>query len=72
MKAIDSLRKQFHFLLKDAGLVDENLMSYNIWSRDENLVRAVICAGLFPGICSVVVSSYFACTLIVLSHLHSN
>lgn len=54
MKAIDSLRKQFHFLLKDAGLVDENLMSYNIWCRDENLVRAVICAGLFPGICSVV------------------
>ncbi|KAI0507938.1 hypothetical protein KFK09_014066 [Dendrobium nobile] len=54
MKAIDSLRKQFHFLLKDPGLVDENLMSYNIWSRDENLVRAVICAGLFPGICSVV------------------
>ncbi|KAK8965211.1 putative pre-mRNA-splicing factor ATP-dependent RNA helicase [Platanthera guangdongensis] len=54
LKAIDSLRNQFHFLLKDTGLVDENIAPCNIWYRDENLVRAVICAGLFPGICSVV------------------
>ncbi|KQK02430.1 hypothetical protein BRADI_2g01360v3 [Brachypodium distachyon] len=26
----------------------------NKWSRDENLVRAVICAGLYPGVSSVV------------------
>lgn len=54
LKAIDSLRKQFHFLLKDTGLVHESIAPCSIWCRDENLVRAVICAGLFPGICSVV------------------
>ncbi|KAL0380131.1 UNVERIFIED_CONTAM: DExH-box ATP-dependent RNA helicase DExH3 [Sesamum angustifolium] len=53
LKAIDSLRKQFLYLLKDVGLV-ENIESCNGWSRDEHLIRAVICAGLFPGICSVV------------------
>lgn len=55
LKAIDSLRKQFIFLLKDTGLVDENFSTCNKWSRDENLIRAVICAGLYPGICSVMV-----------------
>ncbi|WOL01197.1 DExH-box ATP-dependent RNA helicase DExH3 [Canna indica] len=54
LKAIDSLRKQFLFLLKDTGLVDENFSTCNKWSRDENIVRAVICAGLYPGVCSVV------------------
>ncbi|KAJ0962773.1 hypothetical protein J5N97_027895 [Dioscorea zingiberensis] len=54
LKAIDSLRKQFSFLLKDTGLVDEENIMCNKWSRDENLVRAVICAGLYPGISSVV------------------
>ncbi|XP_010926080.1 DExH-box ATP-dependent RNA helicase DExH3 [Elaeis guineensis] len=54
LKAIDSLRKQFLFLLKDTGLVDENFSTCNKWSRDENLVRAVVCAGLYPGVCSVV------------------
>lgn len=56
MKAIDSLRKEFYSLLKDAGLVDSNPTTYNVWSYDENLLRAVICYGLYPGICSVVVS----------------
>ncbi|KAE8077239.1 hypothetical protein FH972_015819 [Carpinus fangiana] len=54
MKAIDSLRKEFFSLLKDTGLVDGNTTSYNAWSHDEHLVRAVICSGLYPGICSVV------------------
>ena len=70
LKAIDSLRKQFMFLLKDTGLVDENLSTCNKWSRDENLIRAVICAGLYPGICSVVVrlfDLYSHCYLIMLS-----
>ncbi|KAG8388002.1 hypothetical protein BUALT_Bualt02G0079800 [Buddleja alternifolia] len=53
LKAIDSLRKQFLYLLKDIGLV-ENVESCNTWSHDEHLIRAIICAGLFPGICSVV------------------
>ncbi|GLT60383.1 hypothetical protein SLA2020_331510 [Shorea laevis] len=54
LKAIDSLRKQFFYLLKDSGLVDQNIENCNAWSHDEHLVRSVICAGLFPGICSVV------------------
>uniref|UniRef100_A0A1D1YGD6 RNA helicase n=1 Tax=Anthurium amnicola TaxID=1678845 RepID=A0A1D1YGD6_9ARAE len=54
LRAIDSLRKQFLLLLKDASLVDDSPSMFNKWCRDENLVRAVICAGLYPGICSVV------------------
>ncbi|CAK9152113.1 unnamed protein product [Ilex paraguariensis] len=53
LKAMDSLRKQFFFLLKDTGLVD-SMESCNAWSHDEHFIRAIICAGLFPGICSVV------------------
>ena len=40
LKAIDSLRKQFVFLLKDASLVDD-FSGCNKWSGDQNLVRAV-------------------------------
>uniref|UniRef100_A0A2N9I0C5 T-complex protein 1 subunit delta n=1 Tax=Fagus sylvatica TaxID=28930 RepID=A0A2N9I0C5_FAGSY len=54
LRAIDSLRKQFFFLLQDTGLVDHNPENCNRLSHDEHLIRAVICAGLFPGICSVV------------------
>ncbi|KAJ0049658.1 hypothetical protein Pint_16938 [Pistacia integerrima] len=54
LKAIDSLRGQFLYLLKDTGLVEHNTENCNKWSHDEHLVRAVICAGLFPGICSVM------------------
>ncbi|KAG9148440.1 hypothetical protein Leryth_016921 [Lithospermum erythrorhizon] len=53
LRAIDSLRKQFFYLLKEIGLVD-NLETCNMWSEDNHLIRSVICAGLFPGICSVV------------------
>lgn len=56
LKAIDSLRRQFLFLLKDAGLIDNSTGTCNMWSNDEHLIRAVICAGLYPGISSVVVS----------------
>ncbi|KAK2981983.1 hypothetical protein RJ640_007575 [Escallonia rubra] len=54
MKAIDSLRREFYSLLKDTGLVDSNRATCNTWSYDEHLLRAVICYGLYPGICSVV------------------
>ncbi|XP_073305173.1 DExH-box ATP-dependent RNA helicase DExH5, mitochondrial-like isoform X2 [Primulina huaijiensis] len=54
MAAIDSLRKEFYNLLKDTGLVDSNPTTWNVWSYDEHLLRAIICYGLFPGICSVV------------------
>ncbi|CAK7326664.1 unnamed protein product [Dovyalis caffra] len=54
MKAIDSLWKEFFSLLMDTGLVDGNPTTCNAWSHDEYLVRAVICYGLYPGICSIV------------------
>ncbi|KAI4347227.1 hypothetical protein L6164_008057 [Bauhinia variegata] len=54
LRAIDSLKKQFFWLLKDIGLVDQNAENCNTWSHDEHLIRAVFCSGLFPGICSVV------------------
>lgn len=54
LRAIDSLRKQFFYLLKDTGLVDQTKENCNIWSHNEHLIRSIICAGLFPGICSVV------------------
>lgn len=56
MKAIDALRREFFSLLKDIGLVDSNTNSCNAWSHDVHLIQAVICYGLYPGICSVVVS----------------
>lgn len=54
MKAIDSLRREFYSLLKDTGLVDSNTATCNTWSYDVHLLRAVICYGLYPGICSIV------------------
>ncbi|KAK9118632.1 hypothetical protein Scep_016725 [Stephania cephalantha] len=54
LKAIGSLRKQYLTLLKDTGLVDDEATSCNLWSHDDHLIRAIICAGLYPGICSVV------------------
>lgn len=56
MKTIDSLREEFYSLLRETGLVDSNTNIHNVWSYDENLLRAVICYGLYPGICSIVVS----------------
>ena len=56
MKAMDSSRKQFFSLLKDTGLVGPDNESCNKWSHDVHLVRSIICAGLFPGVCSVVVN----------------
>ncbi|KAL5830491.1 hypothetical protein ACOSQ3_019959 [Xanthoceras sorbifolium] len=54
MKAIDSLRKEFFSLLKDTGLIDCNTTISNASNHDDPIIRAVICYGLYPGICSVV------------------
>ncbi|KAJ0981719.1 hypothetical protein J5N97_009974 [Dioscorea zingiberensis] len=54
LQAINSLRKQFHFILKDAGLLNADLGTNNSLSCNQSLVRAIICSGLFPGISSVV------------------
>lgn len=56
MKTIDSLREEFYSLLRETGLADSNINMHNVWSYDENLLKAVICYGLYPGICSIVVS----------------
>lgn len=56
LQAIHSLRKQFTYILKDAGLLDSDGAINNRLSHNQSLVRAVICSGLFPGIASVVVS----------------
>ncbi|CAN6439906.1 unnamed protein product [Victoria cruziana] len=53
-QAIHSLRKQFNFILKDAGLLDGDANICNSLSHNQPLVRAVISSGLFPGIVSVV------------------
>ena len=68
LQAIHSLRKQFSFILKDAGLLDTDASMINKLSHNQSLVRAVICSGLFPGIASVVVSYWF---LIISFFLHS-
>lgn len=57
LQAIHSLRKQFNFILGDAGLIEADAGSNNRLSHNQSLVRAVICSGLFPGIASVVVKS---------------
>ncbi|XP_020205180.1 DExH-box ATP-dependent RNA helicase DExH5, mitochondrial isoform X5 [Cajanus cajan] len=54
MRVIDALRMEFLSLLKDIGLVDSNKTCCNAWSYDKYLIRAAICYGLYPGICSVV------------------
>ncbi|KAL9244405.1 hypothetical protein vseg_018185 [Gypsophila vaccaria] len=54
LQAIHSIRKQFSFILKDAGIIDDDVSSNNTLSHNQSLVRAVICSGLFPGIASVV------------------
>ncbi|KAJ6720057.1 ATP-DEPENDENT RNA HELICASE [Salix viminalis] len=54
LQAIHSLRKQFNFILKDTGLVEEDASSINKLSHNQSLVRAIICSGLYPGIASVV------------------
>lgn len=54
LQAIHSLRKQFSYILKDAGLVVEEAGVNNKLSHNQSLVRAIICSGLFPGIASVV------------------
>lgn len=55
LQAIHSLRKQFTYILRDAGLLDVDAGISNNLSHNQSLVRAIICSGLFPGMASVVV-----------------
>ncbi|RWR85420.1 DExH-box ATP-dependent RNA helicase DExH5, mitochondrial-like protein [Cinnamomum micranthum f. kanehirae] len=54
LQAIHSLRKQFTYILRDAGLLDVDAGISNNLSHNQSLVRAIICSGLFPGMASVV------------------
>ncbi|KAI0523117.1 hypothetical protein KFK09_005507 [Dendrobium nobile] len=54
LQAIHSFRKQFSFILRDAGLLETDASTCNSLSHNQSLVRAIICSGLFPGISSVV------------------
>ncbi|KAL6514875.1 hypothetical protein OROGR_020454 [Orobanche gracilis] len=54
LQAIHSIRKQFSYILRDAGLIDTDGAINNRLSHNQSLVRAIICSGLFPGIASVV------------------
>lgn len=54
LQGMHSLRKQFWSLLSDAGF-DMERCSEN--SHNLDLVRGVICAGLYPGVASAVVRS---------------
>lgn len=68
LQAIHSLRKQFIFILKDAGLLDADTATNNKLSYNQSLVRAVICSGLYPGIASVVVCN--GSTVLIYFHVH--
>lgn len=54
LQAIHSLRNQFHYILQDAQLLEAEAGLNNRLSHNQPLVRAIICAGLFPGVASVV------------------
>ncbi|KAG6543957.1 hypothetical protein Mapa_014581 [Marchantia paleacea] len=54
LQSMYSLRKQFAGLLSDAGF---EMNRSNEFSGDWDLVRGVICAGLFPGVASAVQKS---------------
>nr|GEU87293.1 DExH-box ATP-dependent RNA helicase DExH3 isoform X1 [Tanacetum cinerariifolium] len=54
LQAIHSLRNQFHYILQDAQLLEAEAGLNNRLSHNQPLVRAIISAGLFPGVASVV------------------
>ena len=53
LQGMHSLRRQFSSLLTDAGFLDTDTSKVNEYSGDRDLVRGVICAGMYPGVISV-------------------
>lgn len=53
LQGMSSLRKQFSSLLMDAGFLDNDMDKFNKYSGDRDLVRGVICSGMYPGVISV-------------------
>ncbi|MCO5602446.1 hypothetical protein L7F22_056578 [Adiantum nelumboides] len=52
MQVIHSLRRQFEMLLRQAGFVDPVRDYSNQYSKDVDLLKGIVCAGMFPGVCS--------------------
>ncbi|KAH7434390.1 hypothetical protein KP509_06G015600 [Ceratopteris richardii] len=53
MQVMHSLRRQFEVLLRQAGFVDPVHEYSNLFSKDLDLLKGIICAGMFPGVSSV-------------------
>ncbi|XP_024401897.1 DExH-box ATP-dependent RNA helicase DExH3 [Physcomitrium patens] len=53
LQGMTSLRKQFSSVLRDAGFLDNDMEKFNKYSGDRDLVRGVICSGMYPGVISV-------------------
>ncbi|KAL3693342.1 hypothetical protein R1sor_006993 [Riccia sorocarpa] len=51
LQMMEDMRRQFIDLISDIGFVDKNrLQEYNVYSNDVEMVKAVLCAGLFPSV----------------------
>ncbi|XP_061352384.1 DExH-box ATP-dependent RNA helicase DExH1 isoform X2 [Gastrolobium bilobum] len=52
LRLIDDMRIQFLNLLSDIGFVDQSksINAYNQYSRDLEMVSAILCAGLYPNV----------------------
>ncbi|KAG0570050.1 hypothetical protein KC19_6G135700 [Ceratodon purpureus] len=52
LQMMDDMRRQFQDLLSDIGFLDKSRgpQIYNLYSQDLEMVRAVLCAGLFPSV----------------------
>nr|XP_024395088.1 DExH-box ATP-dependent RNA helicase DExH1-like isoform X2 [Physcomitrium patens] len=52
LQMMDDMRRQFQDLLSDIGFFDKSkgTQIYNQYSQDLEMVRAVLCAGLFPSV----------------------
>ncbi|BBN14246.1 tetratricopeptide repeat protein 7 [Marchantia polymorpha subsp. ruderalis] len=51
LQMMEDMRRQFVDLISDIGFVDKRrLQEYNVYSGDMEMVKAVLCAGLFPSV----------------------
>lgn len=71
LQGMSSLRRQFSSVLTEAGFLDSDTARFNEFSSDRDLVRGVICAGMFPGVVSVYQRTRWVHLLLSLS-LESN
>jgi len=66
LQGMNSLRRQFASLLTDAGFLGSDTDQVNANSGDRDLVRGVICAGMFPGVVSVYQRTRYVIELVSL------